>query len=113
MTEDILPELVSILKTNHAAAIREVIDAIGYLCFYNLKSSYTHSVVEALMQCLYEHIQDDLIRWKLVRAFESFHNAAVIELLSDIQQNDAHAMIRIEAARSLNIIHSRHRQINR
>jgi hypothetical protein len=28
MTEDILTELVSILKTNHAAAIREVIDAI-------------------------------------------------------------------------------------
>lgn len=35
MNEVILPELLDVLKSNNILAIREVIDAIGFICFYH------------------------------------------------------------------------------
>ncbi|MGM9988401.1 MAG: hypothetical protein ACI35O_14385 [Bacillaceae bacterium] len=32
---DILPILLKVLKTNNLVAIREMIDAIGFICFFN------------------------------------------------------------------------------
>ena len=106
MKEDILPILLDVFKTNNTAAIREVIDAIGFICFYNKVNSDTQ-FIEVLKQCLKNHYKDDMIRWKLVRAFESFNNINVIQTLMGIGKHDSQMVIRNEARRSLRIINSR------
>jgi len=103
MKADILPVLVDVLKTNNIPAIREVIDAIGFICFYN-KIHATTQITDALILCLRNYYNDDIIRWKLVRAFESFNDINVIKILMEIEQNDSQLIIRNEAKRSLKII---------
>ncbi len=106
MKEDILPVLMDVLKINNPPAIREVIDAIGFICFYNKIHSNTQ-IIDALILCLKDNYNDEIIRWKLVRAFESFNDINVIKTLMDIEQNDSQPIIRNEAKRSLRIINSR------
>lgn len=106
MKEDILPVLMDVLKTNNIPEIREVIDAIGFICFYN-KIHFNTQIVDELILCLNENYNDDIIRWKLVRAFESFNDINLIHILMEIKQNDSQLVIRNEAKRSLEIINNR------
>ena len=106
MKEDILPVLMDVLKTNNIPAIREVIDAIGFICFYNKIHSNTQ-IIDVLILCLRNNYNDNIIRWKLVRAFESFNDINVIKTLMEIEQNDRQLVIKNEAKRSLKIINNR------
>ncbi|MFK5707553.1 HEAT repeat domain-containing protein [Lysinibacillus boronitolerans] len=106
MKENILPVLMDVLKTNNIPAIREVIDAIGFICFYNKIQSNTQ-IIDALLLCLKNNYNDDITRWKLVRAFESFNDNKAIKILMDIEQNDSQPIIRNEAKRSLSVINKR------
>ncbi|OOM05683.1 HEAT repeat domain-containing protein [Clostridium saccharobutylicum] len=103
MGVEVLPELIKVLKSNNVVAIREGLDAIGFICFYNSKD-YHEEISNDLISCFNEYIEDDIIRWKSVRAFESFNNQIIIDLLTNIKENDEKEIIRIEATRSLNII---------
>jgi len=103
MGVEVLPELIKILKSNNVVAIREAIDAIGCICFYNSKA-YNEEVLNDLISCFNEYIEDDIIRWKIVRAFESFNTEFIIDMLINIKENDKKEIIRIEAKRSLDII---------
>lgn len=106
MKEDILPVLMEVLKTNNIPAIREVIDAIGFICFYNKIHSNTQ-IIDALTLCLRNNYNENIIRWKLVRAFESFDDINVINTLMEIEQNDSQLVIKNEAKTSLKIINNR------
>lgn len=106
MKEEIIPVLMDVLKTNNIPAIREAIDAIGFICFYNKIHSNTQ-IIDALILCLGHNFNDNIIRWKLVRAFESFNDINVIKTLMEIEQNDSRLVIRNEAKRSLKIINNR------
>jgi len=103
MGVEVLPELKKILKSNNVVTIRGALDAIGFICFYNSKD-YHEEILNDLISCFNEYIEDDIIRWKSVRAFESFNNKIIIDLLINIKENDEEEIIRIEATRSLNII---------
>lgn len=92
--------------TNNIPAIREAIDAIGFICFYNKIHSNTQ-IIDALILCLGNNFNDNIILWKLVRAFESFNDINVIKTLMEIEQNDSQLVIRNEAKRSLKIINNR------
>jgi len=106
MSADVLPQLIKILKSNNIIAIREVIDAIGFICFYN-PNSFSENVVYDLIICFNQYFEEDIIRWKIVRAFESYNCKSVMDLLTDIKKNDTKEIIRKEAERSLKIIQSR------
>lgn len=106
MNNSILTVLLDVLKTNKLPAIREAIDSIGFICFYNNMHSNIQ-MSDELMLCLKKYAYDDVIRWKLVRAFESFDNIHVINELKNIEQSDNEQIIRSEAKRSLNIINNR------
>lgn len=106
MKEEILPVLMDVLKTNNTPAIREVIDAIGFICFYK-KIHFNTQIIDALFLSLRNNYNDNIIRWKLVRAFESFNDINVIKTLMEIEQNDSQMVIRNEAKRSLEIINNR------
>ena len=106
MGVDVLPELIKTLKTRNIIAIREAIDSIGFICFYN-SNAYSKNILDGLRSCFNEYIEDDIIRWKVVRAFESFNSRISIEMLNHIKENDEKEIIRIEAKRSLDIINRR------
>jgi len=103
MGVDVLLELIKTLKTRNIIAIRDAIDSIGFICFYN-PNAYSKNVLDDLRSCFNEYIEDDIIRWKVVRAFESFNSRISIEMLNHIKENDEKEIIRIEAKRSLDII---------
>lgn len=106
MDPNVLPTLLNELQTNRLPAIREVVDAIGFICFYN--NLHTHSQIsDALILCLKNYAHDDVIRWKLVRSFESFDDSDVIHTLVNIEQSDSEQIIRYEARRSLKVISDR------
>ena len=106
MKEEIIPVLMDVIKTNNIPAIREAIDAIGFICFYNKIHSNTQ-IINVLILCLGNNFNDNIIRWKLGRAFESFNDINVIKTLMEIEQNDSQLVIRNEAKRSLKIINNR------
>ncbi|SFC92262.1 hypothetical protein [Clostridium uliginosum] len=106
MSVDVLPELIKTLKTNNIITIREAIDSIGFICFYNY-NSYSENILDDLISCFNEHITDDIVRWKIVRAFESFNSKTVMYILINIKENDSNSIIRNEAKRSLDIINSK------
>ncbi len=101
--KEILPELVEVLSSSDIFKIREVIDAIGFICFYD----YTDYPLNELITCLNEKINDDIIRWKVVRALGSFNGQSVIDILTNVKKNDGQERIREEAERSLSMIKDR------
>lgn len=100
---EILPELMKVLKTNNIMGIREAVDAIGFICFYN-NNPDSENTLNTLIICLNEYYNDDVIRWKIVRALESFNSKTANDILNNIKDNDINIAIRDEAKRSLNII---------
>lgn len=109
MNGEILPVLLDVLKTTNLLAIKEAIDAIGFICFYhNIHSN--SQIIDTLKLCLTDKYNDDIIRWKLVRAFESFNDINIIKTLMYIGQNDGQPIIRNEAKRSLRIINHRNKR---
>jgi len=103
MNIEVLPELVTVLKSNNINAIREIIDSIGFISFYNA-SSFSQEVLQDLILCFNKYIDDDIIRWKIIRAFESFNSRVIMDILTDAYENDPIEIIRYEAKRSLSIL---------
>ena len=87
MGVEVLPELIKILKSNNVVAIREALDAIGFICFYN-SNDYGKNILDGLRSCFNEYIEDEIIRWKVVRAFESFNSRISIEMLNHIKEKN-------------------------
>lgn len=102
MSIDILPVMLETLDQNDTKIIREVIDATGYMCFYNIIPDKGY--VEKLLMCLNTYYYDDVIRWKIVMAFSSLHEQDVIDRLCTISRTDNKELIRNEAKRSLALI---------
>lgn len=102
MDPSILEELTGVLQSSNIKAVREVIDAIGFICFYN--KIYKDSILDALISCFYKYKDDEIIRWKIVRALESFNSVKSIEILKDVIENDNKEAIKLEAYRSLEIM---------
>jgi len=103
MGKQVLPYLLEILVTKDILAIREVIDAIGFICFYE----HIDYPMSDLITCLNMNNDDILIRWKVTRALGSFNNDVAIVLLISIQNSDPVERIRKEAERSLRISQQR------
>lgn len=103
MNIEVLSPLLDTLEQKDINQIREVIDAIGYMCFYN-EIANEELVIEKLMKCFNIYKNDDIIRWKIVMAFSSFKDEAVITWLEIIGKTDKEKLIRNEAKRSLKLL---------
>ncbi len=68
MGSDAIPQLVNVLDSNDTKQLSEAIDAIGFICFYD----YVPDVYNALHDCYTANIENDLIKWKIIRAMSSF-----------------------------------------
>jgi HEAT repeat protein len=100
MGHDAIPSLLRILETGTTTAIREAIDAIGFICFYDPYES----AFGTLYACLSRYQDDPVIRWKIAIALRSFTSKQSIELLDMMRNNDPIPIVRKEAAESKKII---------
>ncbi len=60
MDIEALPKLLKILKLNYIVAIREVVFAIVFICFYN-SNVYDKESINDLVSCFNTCIGDDII----------------------------------------------------
>lgn len=100
MDVEILPELIKVLDSNNIVAIREIIDSIGFICFYNYIANKDF-VLEKLLECFEKYKDDEIIRWKVVRAMSSFKAERVLDILKTVENEDDKEIIRKEAKRSM------------
>jgi HEAT repeat protein len=93
-----IPELCSLLETKNVSVLSEVIDAIGHINFY----ASIENIYHPLKSCYIRNRSEDLIKWKLIRAFSGIDESEgfLIELLATTE-NDR---LKSEIERSLRLI---------
>jgi hypothetical protein len=92
-----LPDLILALKSRDGSSISELIDVIGFICFYDPQPN----LFGELKDCFYRNEQDELIKWKLFRAMSSFHGS---RLFLEEQKED-NARLKCEIERSLSLLY--------
>ncbi|MDW5290695.1 hypothetical protein [Formosa sp. PL04] len=96
-----IPELLKELETNDKDFLSELIDTIGHINFY----SKTENIYEPLASCYNRNITEDLIKWKIIRAFSGIHESKTFlkKLYSEIENE----RLKKEIYRSLWLIEQR------
>ncbi len=92
-----LPSLEKVLKNGNQLQITEAIDAIGHIAFY----SHDQRSLDHLLSCLEHNRNDDIIVWKLIRAFGAFPNSKTTAYLEKIKDTSKNPTLAHEAKRSL------------
>jgi HEAT repeat protein len=92
-----LPFLGKILESGEGFAIREAIDAIGFISFYEKDLT----LFDQLIHCMRKHGSDPVIRWKIAVALRSFRSDESRQVLESIAANDSDKAIRAAAKQSL------------
>jgi hypothetical protein len=106
MNIEVLPAMIEALDCQKLPVVRELIDAIGFICFYN-NTVDEDLLLNKLLMCFDNYHDDDIIRWKIVMAFSAFQNEKIVIWLENISKKDDKALIRNEAKRSLKLVAER------
>jgi hypothetical protein len=95
--------LKDIFERGDLSETSEAIDVIGHISF-----NYNDETMEDRLMDEYHKNKNSLIRWKLIRAFQSFSSKRVIQILENIERDGSEDLIiRKEAERSLKRITER------
>lgn len=103
MNTSILPVLFHELNHSNEEQISELIDAIGFMLFYNpdyIKDDYFNTVINTMDR----FSENNLIVWKCITCLSSFRTQACIKKLTQINDNSQNSLISSEAERSLALI---------
>jgi len=92
-----LPKLEKILIGINYIQIREAIDAIGYISFYENTTKCESILIKSYQQ----YSDDKLIIWKIIRAFQAINSIKVIKILEEVIMESDNPVFRWEAVRSL------------
>ncbi len=95
-----LDELEKVLKCGDLHQITEAIDAIGHIA-YNFKDIKSEN---ALFETLNKYPRNELILWKIIRAFQAFPSERVIKYLLGMVTEEKDEILIAEAKRSLDRI---------
>ena len=96
-----LSEILVIFKSFSLKELSEIIDVIGFVCFYD----YQKDIYEVLKECYEEYTQNDLIKWKIIRAFSAFpESKGFLELEYAKLTNES---LKLEVNRSLSLINKK------
>jgi hypothetical protein len=95
-----LPDLIKILSTKELNLLTEVIDTIGYICFYADQAE----VFGLLKRCYDSNLENDLIRWKILRAMSAFPES---ESFLSSQLEICNDRLKLEIKRSLYLVRKR------
>jgi len=77
--------------------LSELIDTIGFICFYESQEN----IFDTLKNCFYRNEQNDLIKWKIVRAMSAFPESDSF-LREQLQLSNE--SLKLEIERSLSLI---------
>jgi HEAT repeat protein len=97
-----LPHLEDIIINGTYGQKTEAIDAIGHIAY-----NYNDCHSEKALIDLYENSNDELIKWKIIRAFQSYRSIDVILILKEIINHCDDNNFKVEAKRSLMQIQKR------
>lgn len=100
MDSSVFPILIEELKCDDINKISEVLDAIGFMAFYNNRLA-TESNASFIINCLNKHRNSSLIMWKTVLCLSSFPTKESIKLLESFLGDES--IIGSEAIRSLEL----------
>jgi hypothetical protein len=93
-----IPELLKELKIDNRRILSELIDTIGHINFnINVKNIY-----EPLKSCYKRNETDELIKWKIVRAFSGIQESE--EFLNQLTSENKNQRLNKEILRSLRLI---------
>lgn len=95
-----LPGLEKVILTGDRRKLLEAIDAIGFIAFYHgdLRS------LPLMLDACTASLGDDLLRWKIIRALQSFPGEATAAFLKGIIGTETNPLVVREAGRSLSRI---------
>lgn len=96
-----LPELLDNLEKTDIKQLSEVIDAIGFICFYD----YCSDTYKLLKKCYLENLESELIKWKIIRAFSRFPESE--SFLNAEKRNLQNVRLLTEIERSISLIKKR------
>lgn len=103
MNIEIFPVLIDVLKTEDIFKIREVLDAVGFMTFYNQELS-TCENLEYILRLLGNYKNDEIIIWKVMLCLSAFRIDRGIDVLEEYSERDG--LIGKEAQRSLKLLNS-------
>jgi hypothetical protein len=95
MGSDALSFLECILKDGTYEQKTETVDAIGHIAF-----NYNDYTSEGVLLDAYADCKDELLKWKIIRAFQSFPSRDVTKVLEEERKSD-NPIFKKEAERSL------------
>jgi len=95
----VFPELKKLLtEDKNTKQIYEAIDIIGHIT-WNYKD---YGMEKELLEYYNKHKDDEFIRWKIIRAFQSFNSEEIKQILENTIRTDNNQIIVEEAKRSIN-----------
>ncbi len=103
MDSSIIPILMQTLQGDDKIKIRELLDAIGFMVFYN-PCLVTEENVEIIYQTIKRHESDEIIFWKSILCLSAFPMEKSKILLEEFAQKPG--LLGDEAKRSLKLISS-------
>jgi len=95
-----IPDLLKVLDSNDLIKLSEAVDAIGFICFYE----HQMNVFGLLRKCMDANVDNNLIKWKLLRAMSAFPES---EPFLREQLKSSNGPLRLEIERSLSLIKKR------
>jgi hypothetical protein len=101
--EPALPFLEDLFFSGDYSQITEAIDVMGHIAFY----SGDFRSEDILHEFLNYNSDDELIPWKIIRAFQSFGSDKTVNFLKFIIEKNSNIILRSEAERSLKQIEKR------
>ncbi|WP_234120420.1 hypothetical protein [Clostridium hydrogenum] len=106
MDKSIFEVLMEALSSQEKYKIYEVLDAIGFLIFYNRELA-SLKVFKSILEILKAYSDDYIIVWKSVMCFSAFSYKESIDTLEWIKRTHVNKIIKAEAERSIKLIINR------
>ena len=93
-----LPDLVMGLKSKDVSMLSELIDTIGFICFYDPQPN----LLGELKYCFFRNEQNELIKWKIYRAMSAFPESLLF--LKGQRVKEENSLLKREIERSLSLL---------
>lgn len=103
MDKSIFEVLMEVLSSQEKYKIYEVLDAIGFMIFYNRELA-SLKAFESIRGILKAYSDDYIIVWKSVMCFSAFSYKESIDILEEIKRTHGNQIIKAEAERSIKLI---------
>ncbi|MFL0250015.1 hypothetical protein ACJDT4_06235 [Clostridium neuense] len=103
MDKSIFEVLMGVLNLQEKYKIYEVLDAIGFMIFYNRELA-SLKVFESILGFLKDYSDDYIIVWKSVMCLSAFSYKENIDALEEIKRTYVNHIIKAEAERSIKLI---------